>query len=152
MQTRIRQASEGRGFSQSRVLTHWAEIVGQDVARCAQPVNVSYAKGGLGATLTLLTTGAHAPILEMQKEQIRERVNACYGYGAISRVRITQTAPTGFGDERASFRHAPRTSTPDSTVRDAAKALAQNCRDDELREALVALGANVLSKQKTEQR
>ena len=43
----------------------------------------------MGATLTLLTTGANAPMLEMQKEKLRQKVNAVYGYNAISRVRIT---------------------------------------------------------------
>ena len=95
LQGRIRTASEARGFAVTRLLTHWDEIVGQATAQIARPVNVSYGREGMGATLTILTTGSQAPMLEMQKEQIREKVNACYGYRAISRVRITQTAPTG---------------------------------------------------------
>ena len=108
MQTSIRHASEERGFAVTRLLTHWTEVVGEAAAQIATPVNVSYGKGGMGATLTLLTTGAQAPMLEMQKEQIREKVNACYGYRAISRVRITQTAPTGFADGRVAFSPAPK--------------------------------------------
>ena len=90
LQSRIRGASEARGFAVTRLLTHWAEIVGEDTARIAQPVKVGYGRDGLGATLTLLTTGAQAPMLSMQCEAIRERVNACYGYRAIAKVRITQ--------------------------------------------------------------
>jgi hypothetical protein len=40
--------------------------------------------------LVILTTGAQAQMLEMQLPQLREKVNACYGYNAISRIRITQ--------------------------------------------------------------
>ena len=88
----IRKASETRGFAQSRLLTHWTEIAGEATAAISRPVEVSYGrKEGIGATLTLLTTGANAPMLEMQKEQLRARVNAVYGYNAIARVRITQT-------------------------------------------------------------
>src|SRR6056297_1894133 len=105
MQTKIRKASEDRGFAVTRLLTHWPEVVGQATAAIATPVNVSYGKGGMGATLTLLTTGAQAPMLEMQKEKLREKVNAVYGYNAISRVRITQTAPTGFADGQVDFDH-----------------------------------------------
>ncbi|MEM8536638.1 MAG: DUF721 domain-containing protein, partial [Pseudomonadota bacterium] len=76
MQHSIKQVSEGRGFAVTRLLTHWAEVVGPATAEIAAPVDVSYAKGGMGATLTLLTTGAQAPMLEMQKDQIREKVNA----------------------------------------------------------------------------
>ena len=149
MQTRIRKASEQRGFAVTRLLTHWPEVVGKAIAQIATPVNVSYGKGGMGATLTLLTTGAQAPMLEMQKEQIREKVNACYGYSAISRVRITQTAPTGFAEGRVAFAPAPASKkTPDPAVQSAAQALSDTIENDDLRAALAALGANVLTKHK----
>ena len=93
----IRRVGESRGFAVSRLLTHWAEITGQDVAAVARPIKVSYGKAGpLGATLTLLTTDPHAPMLEMQREALRCKINAVYGYNAIARIRITQTAPMGF--------------------------------------------------------
>ncbi len=150
MQGRIRKASEERGFAVTRLLTHWSEVVGDATAQIATPVNVSYGKGGMGATLTLLTTGAQAPMLEMQKEQIREKVNACYGYCAISRVRITQTAPTGFAEGRVAFAPAPKVNkTHDPAVKSAAKALSNTVENDDLRAALAALGANVLTKQKS---
>jgi len=148
MQTRIRKASEDRGFAVTRLLTHWTEVVGEATAKIATPVNVSYGKGGMGATLTLLTTGAQAPMLEMQKEQIREKVNACYGYRAISRVRVTQTAPTGFSDGRVAFAPAPKQKkTPSEAMQIAAKDLSEGVDNDDLRAALAALGANVIHKQ-----
>lgn len=150
LQPRIRTASEERGFAVTRLLTHWAEVVGEATAQIATPVNVSYGKGGMGATLTLLTTGAQAPMLEMQKEQIREKVNACYGYRAIARVRITQTAPTGFAEGRAAFAPAPKKPrAPDPAVQSEADALSQDVESTELRAALAALGANVLSKRRS---
>ncbi|SFS20138.1 DUF721 domain-containing protein [Yoonia litorea] len=147
MQDRIRKASEERGFAVSRLLTHWAEVVGSAVADVATPVNVTYSKGGMGATLTLLTTGSHAPMVEMQKEQIREKVNACYGYRAISRVRITQTAPTGFSDGHVTFKPAvKRQKAPSEAMQLQAKDLSRGVESDALRAALIALGANVLNK------
>ena len=90
LDAQIRRTGESRGFAVSRVLTHWAEIVGEDIAGIARPVEVSYGRSGFGATLTVLTTGAQAPMLEMQKEKLRAKVNAAYGYNAISRVHLTQ--------------------------------------------------------------
>ncbi len=147
---RIRQAGESRGFAVSRLLTHWAEIVGQDIASIAQPVNVGYAKGGFGATLTVLTTGPQAPMLEMQKEQLRDKVNAVYGYNAINRVRITQTAPTGFAEGQASFDHKPKQAKPVISPEIAAEAdnVSRAVEDEDLRAALERLGRNVLSRQK----
>lgn len=150
LQSRIRSASEGRGFAQSRVLTHWAEIVGAQIAQTTRPVSITYARNGLGATLTLLTTGAMAPMVEMQKEQIREKVNACYGYRAIQKVRITQTAPTGFHEGRAAFEDAPKAeTTPDPRAQEDARTLASDVASDDLRLALARLGEHVLSKRKT---
>lgn len=150
LQPRIRAASEERGFAVTRLLTHWPEVVGTATAQIATPVNVTYGKGGMGATLTLLTTGAQAPMLEMQKDQIRDKVNACYGYRAIARVRITQTAPTGFAEGRVAFAPAPKQRRePDAAARTEAQSLSDNIVNDDLRAALAALGANVLSKRKS---
>lgn len=152
LQKRIRRASESRGFAESRVLTRWAEIAGSDIAAIARPVNVSYGRQGLGATLTVLTTGVQAPMLEMQKEKLREKVNAVYGYNAISRIRITQTAPTGFAEGQADFDTRPPVEpfakAPDPIARARAEEMAAPVSDTSLRTALEALGRNVLSKAK----
>lgn len=143
----IRRAGESRGFAVSRVLTHWAEIVGADIAAIARPVNVSYGKGGFGATLTVLTTGAQAPVLEMSKERIREKVNAVYGYNAIRRVRITQTAPTGFAEGQAEFAPKPEAAPKHRPeVSDEARRLAEGVTDEGLRSALERLARNAIVK------
>ncbi len=144
---RIRNASEQRGFAVSRLLTHWSEVVGPDIARVARPVEVNYGRG-FGATLTVLTTGAEAPMLEMQKEAIRERVNTCYGYAAIQKVRITQTAATGFSDGKAVFDPAPKKRPTEQPVAAEATEAARNIGNEDLRAALERLGTNVLSHSK----
>ena len=150
LETRIRNAGETRGFAVTRLLTHWAEIVGKDTASRARPMNVSYSQGGFGATLTVLTTAAQAPILQMQLPEIREKVNACYGYNAIARIRITQTAPTGFAEGQVAFTDAaaPRAEESDPTIRAKAAQTAGEVENETLREALAALGENVLRSSK----
>jgi len=148
----IRKAGESRGFAVSRLLTHWEEIVGADLAAMARPVKVGYGRSSFGATLTVLTTGANAPMLEMQKEKLREKVNAVYGYNAISKVLITQTAPIGFSDGQVSFKYAPKQAAPiqpDPQAVTEAAHVAEGVGDEGLRAALERLGRNVLTKQKT---
>lgn len=154
LQERIRKASESRGFAESRVLTHWAEIVGEDTARICQPVDVKYGRQGFGATLTVLTTGAQAPMLEMQKETLRMRINAAYGYNAITHLRITQTAPTGFAEGQAVFGAAPKAEKPKPDAATCAEAadVAAPVGDDDLRQALERLAQNVISKNKNAKR
>jgi len=144
----IRRTSEARGFAQSKVLTHWSEIAGPDVAAISRPVEVKFGRGGLGATLTLLTTGAQAPMLEMQKEQIRGKVNAVYGYSAISRIRITQTAATGFAEGQVAFEHQSKPDAPELPTDPKAVAAVSPVGDTTLRSALERLGTNILNKNK----
>ena len=147
---RIRSAGEKRGFAVARLLTHWAEIAGEDLARITRPVKVGYSRDGFGATLTLLTTSAQAPMVQMQLPKLRDRVNACYGYAAISRIALTQTAPTGFAEGQAEFVPAPKAAPqPDPAITAEATATARGVRDDGLRSALESLTRNFLTRTKT---
>lgn len=147
--SRIRRASESRGFAISRVLTHWAEIAGASLAEVTSPVKISHARQSFGATLTILTSGSHAPLVEMQKEQLRMRVNAVYGYNAVSRIVITQTSPAGLAQAQTAFEHKrdeAQTLQPSSDNRDNARQLAAPVRDPDLKSALEILGSHVLSR------
>lgn len=148
---RIRSAGESRGFAVTRLLTHWAEIVGADLARATRPVKVGYSKGSFGATLTILARAAEAPMVQMQLPAIRDKVNACYGYAAISRIAITQTAPTGFAEGQAQFAPAlkPAPKAPDPVVVAKAHETAEGVQDEGLRAALEAMAQNIFTRPKT---
>ena len=147
VQQQIRKAGEARGFAVSRLLTHWAEVVGPEVAALCRPVRVGYGKGGLGATLTLLARGAAAPLVQAQLPVILERVNACYGYSAVAKIRITQTAAEGFSEAQTPFTAQPKTNdTPAPEVSAAAASMAEEIGDPDLRAALAGLGARVMTR------
>jgi hypothetical protein len=147
VQAQIRKAGEARGFAVSRLLTHWAEVVGTDIARLCRPVRVNYGKGGIGATLTVLARGAAGPILQAQLPDIRARVNACYGYNAVAQIRITQTAAEGFAEPQAGWGGQPAAPQQPGPEHGAAAAdIAHGVTDPDLRAALAGLGARVLSR------
>ena len=149
---RIRAAGAPRGFAVARLLTHWAEIAGADIAAVARPVRIGFAKGGFGATLTILCSGPGAPVVQMRLPAIRDRVNACYGYNAVSRVVITQTSAMGLAEEPTPFvgKQALEPSDPPPAIRAEADALSSAIADDSLRAALAALGQNVLNRARKE--
>lgn len=152
VETHIRAAGEKRGFAVSRVLTHWADIVGPDLAALMHPVDVRYGReGGFGATLTVLCSGARAPLAEMRKEDVRARVNAAYGYNAIARVRVTQTAAQGFAEGQAAFGAAPATEQAGPAPEIVAQAVqtAAPIGDSALRAALETLAQNILLRERT---
>ncbi len=138
---RIRSAGEKRGFSQMRLLTDWDSIVGAEIAAMALPEKVSYARDGFGATLVVHCQGANAPVVDMQRNTIRDRVNACYGYNAISRVRVTQTGHAGFAETQTPFAPAEPNETACAEAHEAAK----DVENSDLRLALEQLGRHVLS-------
>ena len=152
LKDQIRKVGESRGFAVARLLTHWPEIAGEDMARITRPVKVGYGREGMGASLTLLTTGAMAPMVEMQKEKLRERVNAVYGYAAISRILLTQTAATGFAEGQAAFTATPKAApVPDPQVQAEAARTAAPIHDEGLRMALEALAQNILTRRKSKE-
>lgn len=149
MAREVRTAGESRGFAVAKLLTHWEEVAGKDLASVTRPVKVGYGREGMGASLTLLVRGAAAPMVEMQKEVLRERVNAVYGYNAIVRILLTQTAATGFAEGQAQFLEAPKApQAPDPKLVAEAQQKAKDIADDGLRAALERLGQNILTRQK----
>lgn len=136
----LKSAGAKRGFAELRLLTEWRAIAGDALAAICRPTKVTYGgRGGLGAALVLAAEGARAPEIEMQKAGIVERVNAFYGYRAISRIVIDQsrapllkTPEPGAGSEAEAPRVAP---APVADVADPGLAL-----------ALARLGANVTAK------
>ncbi|MFV0382863.1 DUF721 domain-containing protein [Paracoccus sp. (in: a-proteobacteria)] len=142
---RVQKAAEGRGFAVSRLLTHWPEIAGEKLAAITRPVRISHGRGSFGATLTLLTSGATAPMVEMQLPQLRERVNACYGYNAVQKIVLTQTAASGFAEGQAQFVAAPppRPPVPDPKAEARAREVATQFDDPVLAEAMARLALNI---------
>ncbi len=147
MKESLRVAGEARGFAVARLLTHWAEVAGEEMARKTRPVKIGYGKGGMGATLTLLVKASEAPMVQMALPVLKERVNAVYGYNAISHIHLTQTAATGFAEGQAEFAPAPKAATPpDPAVVQRARATADGVADPGLRTALEQLAQNILTR------
>ena len=139
---RLQIASERRGFALSRLLVRWPEIVGEETARTARPLKITHGRSSLGGTLVLLVPGAASTLIQMRSEAIRRAVNAAYGYPAIAKIRLTQTAPEGFAEPAAP--EEPPAPSPEDEGR--ARALAQGTHDPDLRAALEALGRAVHSR------
>ena len=133
LHARIQRAGEKRGFASARILTHWDEIV-----------KVGYAREGLGATLTLLVAPAWAPVVEMSRERLRARVNAAYGFNAIGRIVLTQTAAAGFAEAQAAFAPAPAPAAPAAAL--PPESPVEGVQDPRLRMALERLARSIAAR------
>ena len=143
----IQKASESRGFAQSRVLTHWSEIVGEEISSVSIPTKVSYKTDGLGATLTILTSGSSGPILEMQKEFIRTKINAVYGYNAVQKIKITQSSPLALIRKNENSKSIiSKKNKPKVEISKSLEKAVNEIDDKNLRQALEELAINVFTK------
>ena len=144
LKAKIRAATETRGFAETRLLTNWKDIAGPTTATICRPVKVSYRKQGLGATLTLLTTGANAPVLQMQLPKILSKVNSTYGYNAINKIKITQTSPTDFEDtfKNPESKNIKKVLSEKQIIN--VETSVKNVSDNNLKDALSRLGKNII--------
>ena len=79
------------GFVQSAIVSRWKEIVGERYSRVSQPESIRFPVGKKSdGTLTVVTSGAHAPMMQHVAPEILERANRFFGYIAVARVVIRQ--------------------------------------------------------------
>jgi hypothetical protein len=130
-----------QGFASRELVTSWPDIVGGEIALCAEPLKIQWPRAAEGeaqepGTLVLRVEGPAAIEIQHLSGVILERVNRFFGWQAVGRVVIRQ-APVG----------RRRARTPRATL-DAEKAeeIAGGLKiieDEDLRQALGRLGAAV---------
>jgi hypothetical protein len=128
-----------RGFGEGSLIADWPAVVGQEVARHAIPLKLSFPRGQRrDGSLTLRVRGAFAVELQHLTPQLLERINGYLGYRAISRLKFEQgllprARPPGISQ--------PAPLDP-AAARDLARDLGR-IEDPQLREALEGLGRAV---------
>jgi len=81
------------GFAEPHILNYWTDIVGNKLAKFAEPVKMSRIRGNdEAAVLTIRVYGPAALELQHREPQILQRINIYYGYRAVGRLRIIQGA------------------------------------------------------------
>jgi hypothetical protein len=89
--TAFRNTLGGRGFAEAGLITEWAAIVGNDVARMSRPVQLTFPRGERkGGVITVECGGAAALELQHLKPQILDRINSHFGYAAVAELRFRQ--------------------------------------------------------------
>jgi hypothetical protein len=137
-----------QGFAASDVIVAWPEIVGERLAAYCEPVKMqwprrvahTYDAPQEPATLVVLVEGAFAIELQHLAPLIIERVNARYGWRCVSRLSLKQ-GPVG--RNRVVKREPPAPDAAD--IAQSAERVGE-VADAGLREALVRLGAGIMSR------
>jgi hypothetical protein len=130
-----------QGFASGEIVTYWADIAGEDIARLAEPLKLQWPRGVAGeaaepATLILRVEGPAAIEVQHLAPVLLERVNRYFGWRAVARIGIRQAPLTRKPPK-------PRPQPPTAAETRAVAARLGGIRDDPLREALARLGAAV---------
>ncbi len=154
LRDRFREIFGKRGFAEMRLITHWPEIVGEAFAASTLPVKVSRSRSGTGSTLTVQVNGALAPVLQMQTPEIMRRINAYYGYSAITEISLTQTSSATPGIPVK--RHQGKSRGADDGGLEPLPEDVQNAiehiENTDLRRAITAFGENVYRQHRQDSR
>ncbi len=136
----IEPTARARGFVLSRLISQWKQIAG-DVASWCHPVELKFKRGETSnGNLKLAISSGRGPEATQQAKTIISRVNAAFGYAAISRLSFVQTL-----EARPPLREQPEAASRDtqSQRNQAIWALdekLQHVESPELRAALRRLG------------
>lgn len=84
-----------QGFASKELVTSWPEIIGFDIAACAEPLKIQWPRGLEGeaqqpGTLVLRVEGPAAIEIQHLSGVILERVNRFFGWQAVGRIAIRQ--------------------------------------------------------------
>lgn len=143
VQGRFRTAAAKRGFASTRILTHWPEVAGAEIAAMSQPMAVRFDKAKHESVLTLLTVGAFAQQLSMSAPLILERVNAEFGFQAVDRVRVTQSWKGEKAKPAALQQPGARPTDPPQSADRLSAEIVDQIEDAALRKSLSELGRTI---------
>lgn len=83
-----------RGITIHRIITEWPHIAG-DAAAWSEPQTIKFPQNQKDeGSLTVTVRSGRGPEIQMLEEEIIRRCNQVFGYRAIARIVISQTAGT----------------------------------------------------------
>ena len=136
----IAPSAKARGFAIGRIVSHWHAIVG-DMSSWCRPDAVSFPRDSrTDGTLRLQIASGCGPLAQAMSDIIIDRVNANFGYRAISRISLVHTLSTLV--QPASPNPAPQLNQTQHDIWTLDEKL-KDVKSPELRAALRRLGSPV---------
>jgi hypothetical protein len=138
--TLLKDSFAKQGFASRELVTSWPEIVGADIAICAEPLKIQWPRGRAGegqepGTLVLRVEGPAAIEIQHLSGVILERVNRFFGWQAVGRLAIRQ-APVSRPRKKELRKIDPN-------IANSIEEQLGRIEDDALRHALSRLGAAI---------
>lgn len=142
------QNFERKFIALGRIVSHWTDIVGEDLSQKACPVKIIYHKKPRGskpdAVLEIACSSAEATLLHYQKDLILERINQIFGERWITAVRFVQNPANNPSSLRKKMQ-TPLTQREKHTL----SSLLSSVEDQDVRARLENLGQAIIMEDKS---
>lgn len=143
----VGDACKRQGFAAVEIVTHWPEIVGEELAKRSEPIKLAWPRrddpDSVGV-LQVRVEGAYALEIQHLQPVILDRVNRYFGWKCAGRLAIRQ-GPVAFRRKRPEASKEPSAAEIENTRR-----AIGNFEDDALGHAVARLGALIRGRGKKE--
>lgn len=139
-----------KGFVEVDMIANWDKIIGDELAEYVLPQKIDFPRGerSNGTLVAAVPGGAFALEVQHREKIILARVNAYFGYNAVSRFKIVQNSAL-FEAEQKSVQRVQKnlvTNEEENYI----KELSGDIRNQALQEMVEKLGRSVISNNKGE--
>jgi hypothetical protein len=136
----IGDALSRQGFASVEIVTHWQDIVGDDLARRSEPMKLTWPRRDDPDSVGILqirVEGAYALEVQHLQPVIIERVNRYFGWRCVGRIAIRQ------GPVSPRRKRPARPAEPAAEKVEQAKARIGTFEDEKLAHSVARLGAMI---------
>lgn len=143
----LRQLLGNNGMLFLELLSSWEQIIGKELSAYCLPQNIVFKKDERtdGCLSISVLSGAFAMEIQQKQQQIIEKINSFFGYPAISKLKIIQSAnPENFLLDKKPIDKMKK-SVVSASEESYITELTKDINNDELRKTLENIGKYVFS-------
>jgi len=136
-----------KGFVEIDILTNWETIIGKELSAYTLPQRIDFKKDQRNNGILHLEVPAGAFAVEVKHKEnlILERINAYFGYNAVSSLKIIQNNSLSIADTKTPAKQNKSLVSPEEE--NYIKSLGEDIENPRLKEILTKLGLNIKATQ-----
>ena len=130
-----------KGFVEVSILTNWDKIVGKELADYSFPLKIDFKREqkNNGVLHLQVPSGAFALEIAHREKYILEKINAYFGYNAVSGLKIIQNSAISFEEKFVNEQSKPKDLVTDDEKK-YIESLSDEIKNSKLKEILIKLG------------
>lgn len=135
-----------KGFMEIDILTNWDKIVGKELANYSFPQKIDFKREekNNGVLLLQVPTGAFALEIKHRENFILEKINAYFGYKAVSQIKIVQNSAIPLYEDTP-VEKAPKPNLVTSEENAFIEDVSSKVKNQKLKEILIKLGHSIFN-------